>query len=584
MPIRTSARRLAAGLAIAVLAATAQAQVAASDFTYQGRLESGGATANGTFDMQFRLFDAAVAGTQVGPTATNPAVQVDQGLFTIPLDFGAAALQSGQQRWIEISVRNPGAPTYTTLSPRQKLTQAPLATTSYFPWTPSNFAGPRTVFNGSFVGINRTQQLGSAEFFGIRTTLGGNNYGGMYIQTDSADGRPFYGYTTQGGATGWTYLDGATQSWRLWLNQDRITVTPDGNVGIGTTTPTAKLTVDGQLAIIDAPLSIGNSVLAPADNALSISYGNFKNEYTQDGTNNPFGSLRAPNIVLGNLNDLTSSTKSVLDNAYGVFIGGGGSRSFFFGNTTLTTNRAFDNFTTIAGGTNNRAGSNDGDPTLQEGATVSGGIDNNSSGAYAAIPGGQLNRASGSHSFAAGRRALALADGSFVLTDSNDIDFASTLPNAFVTRFTGGYTLVTGISSGGATTSGARLTAGSGSWTSLSDANAKHAFEPVDPAEVLAKLAEMPLHRWSYKAQDPAIRHIGPTAQDFHAAFGVGDDPTGITTVDADGVALAAIQALHTQLKDQADTINTQQALIQAQQGTLEALTRRLETLESTPR
>ena len=54
----------------------------------------------------------------------------------------------------------------------------------------------------------------------------------------------------------------------------------------------------------------------------------------------------------------------------------------------------------------------------------------------------------------------------------------------------------------------------------------------------------MPVREWNYKAQDAAIRHMGPTAQDFRAAFGLGDFPLRINTIDADGVALAAIKAL----------------------------------------
>jgi trimeric autotransporter adhesin len=69
----------------------------------------------------------------------------------------------------------------------------------------------------------------------------------------------------------------------------------------------------------------------------------------------------------------------------------------------------------------------------------------------------------------------------------------------------------------------------------------------VDPRAVLRRVAGIPLFTWSYKSQSPAVRHIGPTAQDFRAAFGVGEDARHISTVDADGVALAAIQGLYHQ-------------------------------------
>jgi uncharacterized protein involved in type VI secretion and phage assembly len=54
----------------------------------------------------------------------------------------------------------------------------------------------------------------------------------------------------------------------------------------------------------------------------------------------------------------------------------------------------------------------------------------------------------------------------------------------------------------------------------------------------------MPLQSWNYKTQAPAIRHLGPTAQDFYAAFHLGESDTTINTVDADGVNLLAVQAL----------------------------------------
>jgi hypothetical protein len=91
---------------------------------------------------------------------------------------------------------------------------------------------------------------------------------------------------------------------------------------------------------------------------------------------------------------------------------------------------------------------------------------------------------------------------------------------------------------------GARLTTG-GAWTNSSDRGVKRDFTPVDGRQLLERLAEIPIQSWSYKSEHPEVRHIGPTAQDFRAAFGMGDSDKSIATVDADGVALAAIQALH---------------------------------------
>jgi hypothetical protein len=82
----------------------------------------------------------------------------------------------------------------------------------------------------------------------------------------------------------------------------------------------------------------------------------------------------------------------------------------------------------------------------------------------------------------------------------------------------------------------------------LSDRNAKTAVQAVDGREVLKKIASLPLSTWQYKTQDAKFRHMGPMAQDFYAAFQLGESDKGIDTVDADGVALAAIQGLNTLL------------------------------------
>ncbi len=78
-----------------------------------------------------------------------------------------------------------------------------------------------------------------------------------------------------------------------------------------------------------------------------------------------------------------------------------------------------------------------------------------------------------------------------------------------------------------------------------SDRNVKRDFAAVDPAAILARIAALPITTWSYKDEDPTIRHIGPMAQDFKAAFEVGATDKRIFQVDADGVALGGAQALN---------------------------------------
>ena len=123
-----------------------------------------------------------------------------------------------------------------------------------------------------------------------------------------------------------------------------------------------------------------------------------------------------------------------------------------------------------------------------------------------------------SGSFGVGLQAA--APGTFLFADrSTQADFIGTAPNEFGVRAAGGIYLYTNA----ALTGGLKLAGNGGSqWLGHSDVNLKHNFRDVDGEDVLARIAKMPVPEWSYKAQDAAIRHLGPTAQDFHAAFGLG--------------------------------------------------------------
>lgn len=195
------------------------------------------------------------------------------------------------------------------------------------------------------------------------------------------------------------------------------------------------------------------------------------------------------------------------------------------------SNTASDSMCTVGGGEYNTANGNR--------ATIGGGSGNVAAGDYAAIPGGLSNTAS-NYAFAAGRRAKANHAGSFVWGDSTDADVASANDNSVTFRAAGGYRLF----SNSGLTLGAQLPANATAWSALSDRNAKENFEPIDAEDILAKMAALPVTAWNYKADPEKRRYIGPVAQDFHAAFGLGDD-TSINTLDTDGVVLAAIQALN---------------------------------------
>ncbi|MDD4622244.1 MAG: hypothetical protein PHG71_03310 [Kiritimatiellae bacterium] len=241
------------------------------------------------------------------------------------------------------------------------------------------------------------------------------------------------------------------------------------------------------------------------------------------------------------------------------------------------------------------------------------------------------------YAFAAGRNAKANHPGAFVWADSGATDFISAYDNQFAVRASGGLyvqssrgvalnnyvgplitrggndftsnaaskyqghgrwgafketgRLVLGIpDSGGAyycevakyATNGTRTAlmtvdqsgnVGATAFNPSSDRNVKQGFAPVDTKAVMESLSTVPIQTWSFKS-DPDTCHIGPMAQDFYAAFNVGSDERHIATVDADGVALAAIQELYRMVREQ-------QAELQEKDRQIEELMIRIERLEN---
>jgi hypothetical protein len=222
-------------------------------FTYQGYLDNNGSAASGTYDFEFSLYDEAIAGLQIGSTVTLNNILVQNGLFTVELDFGTAAF--GQNaRFLAISVRPAGGGAFTVLSPRQELTPAPYAL---------GLPNVYTDESAKFVGIGRNFRISGNEVFGIRATTGANQYGGMYVETSDATGWPFYGYATNGSFRAWTYYDGATGDWHLYNAGIRLSVPNEGGLRIG---PSANYS----LVISNTTGSDGIRVLKTGDDSIQI--------------------------------------------------------------------------------------------------------------------------------------------------------------------------------------------------------------------------------------------------------------------------------------------------------------------------
>lgn len=436
------------------------------------------------------------------------------------------------------------------------------------------------------------------------------------------------GDTGAQGAQGIQGVKGDAGASPFSLNNNDAVYT-SGNVGIGTTTPSALLDVEGN-AIINGALTVGTAINTPSSTQLvfktagltvlrlddtlgtgaNLVGGNINNTVL-DGARNVVicggGSLGNPNKasesfsfigggvtnIVGDLdgNPANAQFASVVGGvsnsalAFFAFVGGGtnnsasgdassisGGSNNSAGGTSSFIGGGSNNFTTsnnatVAGGESNQANGTESfiggglaNTASATDATIAGGHSNTSAGLYsfvgggelnnataegAVVPGGRENSAAAIFTFAAGRRAKANAPGNFVWADSNNFDLASFTTNQFLARATGGVEFITAIDGNGASTAGVSLASGSGTWASTSDRNVKENFQPVNCIEVLEKVVSTPMTTWNYISESRAVRHMGPMAQDFHAAFELGTDNRHITTIDADGVALAAIQGLY---------------------------------------
>lgn len=180
--------------------------------TFQGKLNEAGDPANGPFDFQFMLFDAASGGSQVGDTLTLEDVPVVNGLFTVQLDFGDVAFQ-GEARWLAVAVR-PGVSTaqYTLLNPRQMITAVPYAL-SLQPGAVVNGADGVIVLSlsggtvgldssGSLYGVygHSNNEIGRG-VVGLASAINGENIG-IYGQSNSNAGYGVYGWANAGSGNG----------------------------------------------------------------------------------------------------------------------------------------------------------------------------------------------------------------------------------------------------------------------------------------------------------------------------------------------------------------------------------------------
>ena len=177
------------------------------------------------------------------------------------------------------------------------------------------------------------------------------------------------------------------------------------------------------------------------------------------------------------------------------------------------------------------------------------------------------------YAVAIGHRASANNhSGVFVAGDESTTDSIEAVANnEFAARYAGGYRFRTNAT----LTTGCNLPAGSGVFSCSSSRFLKEHFGGVDGEEVLTRIRQVPVTSWSYIGERGAVRHLGPFAEDFRAAFGLGVDAQSIGLLDIDGVNFAGVKALDARTTDQAERIRQLEAEVAELRRMVQALAAR---------
>ena len=580
--------------------------------------------ANITYTTYWSNDGTSVAGSE--PSAAV-SVAVTNGLFTVVLGdtntANMAAMEASLFNQPNLQLRiwfNDGVNGFAALSPLQNLTPTPYAVNAVFANSASNLVsgisiqqnadGAPNIIEGSSVNYVSSGVEGATIAGGGAANVGGSSY----TNSVTAD----FG-TVGGGRNNTATNEFAT----VGGGAHNIAGGGDATVGGG-----GVNTASGDGATVGG----GDYNIASGDDA-TVGGGDYNTASGAGafvGGGGYDGESFVGNTASGNASVIGGGLGNQAINYYASV--GGGFVNTVSGNSAVVVGGAYNTangaYATVGGGYGNAASGYI--------ATVSGGSENKATNDYATVPGGENNLAGGEYSFAAGQRAQALHQGSFVWADSEGSTFSSTTNDEFSIRAQNGVRIQSnkgihlnnadepiivrdwdvfatnapadkvGIGRWGLFMEPSYLTIGipsndvpnryfqiakystNGVATQLvqvdqsgniiaqgtvtangvlltSDRNAKENFAPLDAQTVLAKVAALPMSEWNYKSDSAGQKHIGPMAQDFHAAFGLdGTDDKHISVIDEGGVALAAIQGLNQKLNEKdAEIQQLQQSIAQ---------------------
>lgn len=398
-------------------------------FTYHGRLQTNAVPVNGRYDLTFALYTNLNTGSVVAGPLTNTYVAVNDGVFTVRLDFGPGVFD-GTAYWLEIGVRTNGDGDFTILSPRHELTATPYAV-----YAENSRAGgldgniPEAALKGTYGHALSLTNPGNA-FVGDGSALTGVNA------------------TTVGGMA----------SSNFWSTSGNAGTSPFTGNFLGTIdNRPLELRVNKLRALRLEPTTSASN-LSNIVNVLGGSPNNFIGTNVYGGTIAGGGALTyivssggLSNVVIADFGTVGGG-KGNIAKSTGATVAGGEMNSSGDGVFTDTTvgggsqNVATGPASTVGGGQGNTASG--WDATVSGGtgnsatgfySAVGGGTGNTSSGEMATVPGGQGNSAGGMGSFAAGQFAQTTRDGSFVWGDGTQNPFhGAAADNAFNVLSSGG--------------------------------------------------------------------------------------------------------------------------------------------------
>jgi len=570
-----------------------------SAFTFHGQLAKSGAAYNGTCDFTFSLWDAAVGGVQIGSNQSLAGVSVSGGVFSVVLNsagqFGANAF-NGSARWLNTQVKCGGDAAMTDLG-RQGLLATPYALYAIEagsvapssgqsivaaindPATAGTISDNRLTPNvarvnapNTWTGVqtfNAGLSANNAPVSNVANpTLAGDATNKAYVDSNFVKFVPGAEQLSVGDANGTATMinlrggstccsgpGGHTPAWFKVFQNGSFVAT--GNLGIGTSP------MEGQGYRTSWHTYKGAFRSGYADNEWDDANVGFFS--WAGGSNSTASGLYA--LAFGDTN-FARSTSSIA-------FGSGNEVKGAAGFSAGAGNRVCDTYG-VALGNNARSG----------GPYINGKCDPETFNirGLAAVAIGYNVTADQDHTMALGKFASNNGfQGTFIWSDgapqASADTFRNTANNEFAARATGGFRFRTNLSG----TTGCNLPAGSGVFNCTSDRNQKENFKAVNGEQVLSKLAEINVKGWNYKDDPLKTQHVGPTAQDFYGAFGLGTNDKEIGMLDIDGINMLAIQALEKRTSE-VKVLETRVAQLEAEKITsvqqFSALEKRLAALE----